>query len=433
MIDQYIWRIIELTTSVFEIVIAYMFLKDFLGKTEKPKISKAMGFLLFLIVSIVSNNFFNIDVAKLVGFMLGTFLLSFVFGGDLKLKLFSTVLFTGFMLISETLAFLGIISFVNINAQVALEDNTPKLLGIIISKIISLIIVKVVCYFKKKENVKIPLLTWVPLMFVPVISTITLYVIFEFYQITGLTDITVISLLAAIGLLFVNILIFYLFESILDKTSVKMHNSLLEQQIEYQTKHFEELECSQNETRKIRHDMKNHMLCLFDFAKNKKCEEAVNYIENLIDSIEDNGNKISTGNPALDAMLNAKIMQAKKHNITVNTVIEIPSNINIQPIDFCVILGNSLDNAIEACNRIEGGDKNIDIILAFSNDKLIYKITNTTNGKVKKSGKFFITSKGDLFNHGLGLENIERVVLKNNGTLNIEHSKDNIFELSIVI
>ena len=90
----------------------------------------------------------------------------------------------------------------------------------------------------------------------------------------------------------------------------------------------------------------------------------------------------------------------------------------------CVIFGNALDNAIEACSRIERGDKKINIILSYSNNNLVCKITNTTNGNVLKHENRFITSKIDTEYHGLGLNNIERSVKRYNGAVELEHIDD---------
>lgn len=121
----------------------------------------------------------------------------------------------------------------------------------------------------------------------------------------------------------------------------------------------------------------------------------------------------------------------EKH-ITFDYTIEIPNKIKMKPVDICVLFGNSLDNAIEACERITEGSKKISMIISYRNNSLIYSLSNSTNGHLVKNGRFFKTSKNNYGEHGLGLSNIERTVEKYNGILNIQH-EDNMFKLSAVL
>ena len=112
-----------------------------------------------------------------------------------------------------------------------------------------------------------------------------------------------------------------------------------------------------------------------------------------------------------------------------------PPKVKIDLVDGCVIQGTALDNAIEACCRIEDPNKRkIHIVLAYSEGKLICEIENTTNGQLKRHGEFYRTSKDEEKHHGLGLKNIENCIKKYHGVLNIEHDNEHcIFRLSAVL
>lgn len=132
-------------------------------------------------------------------------------------------------------------------------------------------------------------------------------------------------------------------------------------------------------------------------------------------------NIVETGNTALDAILSTKVAIAENKGVAIEKKIQIPENIPIDPIDMCVIFGNALDNAIEACERVKNGHKSIKINIICKDEILLCKIVNTTS-EVNNCG--FETSKEDKHNHGFGLENIKSTLAKYNSNLIIEKSED---------
>lgn len=116
-----------------------------------------------------------------------------------------------------------------------------------------------------------------------------------------------------------------------------------------------------------------------------------------------------------DAILNSKLTLARSKNITVNATAKIPEKLPVTDTEFCVILGNLLDNAIEACEKIqEENDRFIRIYIGIFQKQFYLSVTNSTSNS--KRIAVYHTVKG--INHGLGLARIDSIVNKHQGFLN---------------
>jgi len=410
-----------------------MFIDGFLGNQINSLYKNVLTRVFFFVSLLVVNNYIQIPILTLLSIMVIIFLIMSLYSGNIKTKVFAILLLMLFSIASEMISLLSIMAFNQIDSAEALNEDTLRLLGILISKIILLILTRIVCLYKKRiQYVKINITYWIAIFLIPIISTLTLYVIFIFNDRQSNQTLSPLLTLTAVGILYSNIVVFYLFESIIDKTSIKFRNNLLEQQIQYQFIHSRENELAQKETRAYRHDMKNHLIFIKDMIESNKNREATNYITNICDLVFNISHEIYTGNIAIDSVLNAKSAVANMLNIEIEKTIQIPSDLKLDPIDSCILFGNIMDNAIEACSRIESGAKKINLFLAYKNNSLICRVTNPTDDKIHKTGLLYFSSKKSYSQPGIGLENIINTVKKYNGTIRTEH-ENRIFTLSFII
>ena len=190
---------------------------------------------------------------------------------------------------------------------------------------------------------------------------------------------------------------------------------------------------SVKKVRSIRHDMNFHLATLKDFSINNK--EATDYINSLLGDISDSEVYSSAGNIAFDSIINFKLKTAKDDNIKLDLSLFIPPVLNIEIADIVTILGNLLDNALDAVAKIE--DKMIKLDIEFSKSCLFIMIENSFGGTIKyakgksKKEKCIATLKSE-GEHGYGLDNIQKSVEKYNGYIDIAHC-DNIFSVGIVL
>lgn len=109
----------------------------------------------------------------------------------------------------------------------------------------------------------------------------------------------------------------------------------------------------------------------------------------------------------------------------------INKNIKIDPVDWCIIFGNALDNAIEACEKIEDNRKFISLKLMSRSNTFIVKIINSSKDDFIVEKKRYLTTKKNKDEHGIGMNSIKNAIEKYDGILNIRYEK-NLFEVSIV-
>jgi two-component system, LytTR family, sensor histidine kinase AgrC len=432
MTDKVLWYFIEFATTLFEMFVTYMFFKSVLGINKSVK--KSIYFINLLTITIFSTvvYIYNPTPQLTVTICLLTRLFySLLFEGKIKAKLLYTVTFIAIMALAEIFTAYLFIILTNLKLTFIVGNGPYRLAGILISKILLMINAKILSITRNYKNLDMPIRYWLIIFSTPLFSVIVTLTLSIY---SGIIDVTLkyLALITSIYILYVDIIVFVLFDKSIEYFNLKTQNKLLEQQSDYEFKFYQNIKASDNKIRVLRHDMKNHLICISELIRTQKFEEAENYINLLADISMVNSRCIFTNNSVFDSIINAKAMLIKEKNIEFTYNIEIPQKINIEPIDMCILFGNTLDNAIEACNRIANGTKKISVLVTYRNNSLFLSITNTTDGKLKKRGDTFLSSKNNRDEHGIGLSNIERTVEKYNGLLNLNH-RNNIFELTAVL
>lgn len=205
----------------------------------------------------------------------------------------------------------------------------------------------------------------------------------------------------------------------------------LKNQMRDMTDHYRELNEKNTELRKFRHDTKNHMLAVCSMIEEGRDSQALEYMQKLNDEIyQTSGNIYQTGNYLVDSLLSSKRHIAEQYDIHFEFEGKVPSD-EIGDVDIVVIFSNIIDNAVEACEKIEGR-KQIFISSALKNGTCALEVVNPTAGPVDIFNNHIDTSKGNAQLHGFGLSNIEDVVEKYHGVVQIFCEK-NEFTIKVMI
>lgn len=195
--------------------------------------------------------------------------------------------------------------------------------------------------------------------------------------------------------------------------------------------HYEEVENMYQDMRGWRHDFKNHLQILKGITLEGNMEDVIKYLDQLDISLSKIEPKIKTGNKMTDAILNSKISLAKSNHINITADAHVPVALTISSTDLSIIIGNLLDNAIEANLKIKKEDRFIRIYMDMKNTQLYISITNGAEPvKKKKFGERFLSTKGE--SHGLGLVRIDDVVERNGGYIN-RNSEENAFTTEVLL
>lgn len=173
-----------------------------------------------------------------------------------------------------------------------------------------------------------------------------------------------------------------------------------------------------------RHDYHNHMQTIKALLSMGKKQELSEYLDNLEKDLDSIDIAIRTGNVGLDAILSSKVSIARKNFIDVNCTAKVPENLKISDVHLCAIVGNLLDNAIEACEKIACCSKKdktmpqrfIRVYIGLFKSQLYISVTNSTCEKYRRRLSELVTSK--LGEHGFGLRRIDKIAEKYDGYVN---------------
>ncbi len=434
MIHNVAWYFIEAFTSMFEIIIIYTFLDGFLEKKEVSRVERITVFIIaFIQLFIVSSFLYNIPNALIVNFLLVSILLSkMLFKGRFNTHIFTCVLLLAILVVTELASVCVLVFSLNLEAEIFRSDALFKLITVTIKNILSFVAVKIICVYKKSYVTETSRIYFILLLAIPVISIVVAMIILDLVLKYRITD-TFFVLIAYIGLMYVNAIVFSIYEMIMRQLEKNYNYRIIEKQLELQLNHYNKLAENREVLSEVIHDFKNHLNCIYNLYKYDKNNELGNYIKNLI-NLTDTEKIIDTGNPVIDAVLSEKVVIADKMGIKFERELYLPSNIKIKHTDLCIVLGNSLDNAIEACKRITDSSmaKEIKLSMNYRDKYIIIVITNTCDKPPVRSGRFYKSSKPSPELHGIGLQSIERTVKKYNGNMVIKYDK-NMFELEIVM
>lgn len=195
-------------------------------------------------------------------------------------------------------------------------------------------------------------------------------------------------------------------------------------------KHCEEVQNIYRTMRAWRHDYHNHIQALL--ALTDRPDELRQYLWELNDDLTNVDTVIKTGNVMLDAILNSKLSIIKAKNIAIRAKATVPAELAISDTDLCAMIGNLLDNAMEACLRQEDAEARfIRVYIGVLKQQIYICVTNSVGGTPKRAGKTFLSTKASP-DHGFGLMRIDALAQKYGGYVN-RQSEEGAFATEIML
>ena len=270
--------------------------------------------------------------------------------------------------------------------------------------------------FDRKQTV---LLLVIPAMSVIVLSVLMLGELEKMF-----------AILISSCMLIINISVFYLYNILTENyIHLRDHDIYKQQTYAYQNQ-LEVIMESRNRVRALRHDMKNHILALQILVQRKEVEETNKYLDSMKNFMTNPEEYVKTGNDVVDSLLNYKIQKANEVLNVVETKISIPEQLRLRSFDLNVLLGNLLDNAIDASMQTE--DKKLKITIKLDKGILFLNICNSCQMIADEKKNFWETTKEDKANHGIGLKNVRRIVEKYHGDITFFY-ENNIIQTDVMM
>lgn len=231
----------------------------------------------------------------------------------------------------------------------------------------------------------------------------------------------------------------YIYQNYRELQKDRQKHFVEEQQIKAMKRRLEEAENFYGSIRKIRHEMKNHMTNIKGLVAGEKYEEVETYIEKLDETIQTLDYKFNTGNAVTDVIINDKYQKAVNAGILFQVRFHYEETDTVPVFDIGIILNNLLDNALEACEKLEQKQKYISLTLKRKNHFLLIEVENSFDGELKweDGADVPVTTKQSdlpdiLIEHGIGLKNVKNVADRYLGDMNIK-IKENVFKVVVML
>lgn len=240
-----------------------------------------------------------------------------------------------------------------------------------------------------------------------------------------LKETILIIIVAAAAVIILNILFWLLFMPwIIDRKISGFQNDLV-------NKYYDEVQIMYRKMRSWRHDYHNHIQVLKANMSLQQYEQAQDYLDKLEEDLITVDTVLKTGNVMVDAILNSKLSLIQERHIAVDATAIVPGNIGISGIDLSILIGNLLDNAMEACLQLpKEQDRFIRIYIDIVKKQLYISVTNSMKGRAYKTGSTFLSSKQG--SHGFGLVRIDSIVSKYHGYLN-RQTENGLFATEVML
>lgn len=298
------------------------------------------------------------------------------------------------------------------DTDLLMQAGAARVIYVVFSNLIQIPLLILVSHFFNREESDLRIVWLLPLISIQLASISVCYVVQCHAADKDFPDYMVFFMAV---LLFVNIMIVFYVEALRKNEKEKYLAELTEQHYHLQTEYYQQLLEKQQETKALWHDIKKYTAAMQAVAAQNDSEQLRQIAQAAEDAYERVKDISAVGNPVVDALLNQYLRSAKENQIQVLLDITIPEVLAISTLLLSVVIGNTFDNAIEACRLIAPEKRVIHLQLRKQNRILFYSIENPYIDAVTqlRVGK----------HHGYGLKNVERAVNQNNGNFQVEKSK----------
>ena len=226
-------------------------------------------------------------------------------------------------------------------------------------------------------------------------------------------------------------LIIYLRDCLAELFASREQANLMEKEKEYYQREAMMIRQKQELLKQFRHDLKNRLQVLSEIAGQGDMGELKAYLREIEGKHKEQEIFSNTGNLIIDSIINSKLQDAAEKGMEVDAAVILPADIGVNTDDMVVILGNLLDNAIEACERMDSVGY-IKVSVNYEKGCLLLNVKNSFDQVISKGCGEFVTRKKDKSLHGLGLKSVKSVVGKYKGVASFA-SEEGEFSADILL
>ena len=425
-------QIIEIAISAFDIYVIATFYYRRLEKQVSVRAivlcSAACAALQYGMLLLRLPAYLNIASSVAV-----CFLMALMFHASWKQRLFYPLVITSLGIVAEMAAgfLLSALCRMTVNEIIATPHDVKYLVGSITAKLVFFIFVRVLCRLHVMNDSTLPLRHWLLIMMVPVTS-VAVCCGLAFSADRYIISDPAAPFLFLAGILGVNVLAFIMYDELSVQSKALVEHERAKYRMEADRRRYEDMITQSRELAATLHDTQKHCGAVYDLLAAGDSPAAMRYIENMHTSgamrNRENG---SSSNAVVSTILRRKTDEAGQYGIEVTCNFEAASPLPIDEVSLCLILGNALDNAIEACRKLPECDKRlIEIDVRYQNDRLTIRVANASK-PVEIINNACATTKRNTILHGYGLPNIQKAVAENGGN-SVIRCEGGMFILSVI-
>lgn len=429
------WSIFEIIVTVFEAFISMHFVLNFQKynyNTTLTKLKYIISSIGMALIVIVINYFIDFEGILGLIYMAYFFIVSlFVADSKIYMKMLAAAIGNLVLLVVSSTV-LNIVSSAFSKPLEALytENSAMRFFSVIIVQLLIVFIYDVILKLVRKDELNLNIREWLLVLSVFVMS----FAAFGLIQTAAVnnSDYNPFLLLAAEICIMLNILVcFYMTVLMSKKQKQSEQLKLLSQQNIFRAKYADNIKKQYDDIHRIRHDMKQAYEVIITLLKDDKTDEVISFIQKNMNLLVSSEVIVDVGNNFVNAILNTKLSSAKQHGIKLLCSVD-KNALRIDEIDLCNLLGNMLDNAIEACLKCREDARTIEITIKALENQYFIEVANSVANDVLEMNKALKTTKPNADNHGYGISSIREIAKKYNGDVQF-FQQANIFRCDIIL
>ena len=396
------YEVVTLICDLCLLLIIGRLLDDFLENIDDGKRKNIYHVLcvFWLAGTLTVNEYFHIPMLNLLANLGLTFALACVHNGNILKKLLVSIL------ISVVSATCDMFAYLLTATILADESYYSFIFTIIFMLLIERILGSVL---RKGRAWKIVGREMVLMTGFPLLSAVILYCI------TSMGG-AGYKLVASVAVLLISILSIVVYERMMEKIELNWKKELLEKRIDGYRHELDTMKNSERRMQNLRHDLRHHFIEMESLANQGKTNELCEYIHDMEKTFADTKRIVHTGEYETDSLVNFLLADAQNRGIEISTGISMPEDLNISKFKINVILGNLLENAIEAASKSK--DKKLVLKMNYAGGTILLIIKNTYSGNIIIENGM-VKSKNTAREHGIGLRSVRNIVEEQDGRMEI--------------
>lgn len=409
--DNYYELIANIICEIARIIVTLRYCSIFMKQKHKSKIKYlVMGAV--AVVTIAAYWVFHNMWINLMITLTGIYAATLFYKGSIKNKILLSILIYVISALMDLIAAFIVVD----NPSAENQNMTSSFLSVILLLISVIILEKIYAVRAEESRMREELRDqhWIYLLLLSVTSICAMLIIVHDTSIRKGSMLSIITVFVV-----VNFIVYGLYITMEDRYMKMIENQNLKNQLSIYDRQIQLNIDNEKQIRTLKHDMKHHLRELYGFASNHEDDKIQEYISQMIDSVSIDKMISTSGNTGIDGIINYMCAIAKNKLIEIEVTVTIPDNLKVNAYDFNIILGNLLENAIEASEKIE--NPYIKFSMNYTANCIFICIENKFSGEIKDNGKF-LSLKGK--DHGLGMESVKTIVEKYNGTFDCNYNNE---------